>query len=287
MKAAVFALVAITGITLISLNAWRLSDYRRTTTIHHQPGEKEQSLPDDDYYDIGTFHQSVSTDSKSAQRWFDRGLAMCVAFNHEEGVRCFQKALKADPKMAMAYWGIAYAIGPNMNNMETPEHSIAQAAFALQLAKLHSDNCTQMEKQLIEALEKRYPVPAPAIDERTECNTAYADAMREVFKNNQDSALVHALFAESLINLQPWKHYSPEGTPAKHTEEIMSVLESGLKRWPKYPALCHFYIHTVELGPDPASALTAASNLADSMPGAGHLIHMPSHIYVLSAITKK
>ena len=281
MKTAVFACVVLIGVALISLNAWRLSDYNRLPTNHHDSAKSDQPLPEDNYYDIGDFHESVSTDSKLAQRWFDRGLAMCVAFNHEEGVRCFQKALKADPKLAMAYWGIAYATGPNMNNMETPEHAIAQAAFALQLAKLHSDNCTDLEKQLIVALEKRYPVPTPPVDKRTECNTAYADEMRKVFTKNQNSALVHALFAESLINLQPWGHYSRDGKPAEHTEEIVSVLESGLKRWPKYPALCHFYIHTVELGPNPEKALTAAGNLGSSMPGAGHLIHMPSHIYVL------
>jgi tetratricopeptide (TPR) repeat protein len=131
------------------------------------------------YYDIGDFHRSVSTESEQAQVWFDRGLAMCHAFNHEEAVRCFEKALKADPSMAMGYWGMAYAWGPNINIMEIEPHQMAQAAFSIRLAKLNADNSTALEKEPIETLGLRYAVPVP--DKRESLNRAYADGMREIY----------------------------------------------------------------------------------------------------------
>ncbi len=235
----------------------------------------------DDYYDIGKFHFPVTTGSPEAQLWFDRGVAMCIAFNHEEGIRCFEKALKHDPSMAMALWGIAYAMGPNINNMEIESQQIAQAAFALRFAQLHADPCSDVEKGLITALAKRYPAPVPEIEERGPANSAYADAMRELRSRHPEDAMVAALFAESLMNLQPWKHWSPDGQPAEKTHEIVATLELALEQWPEHPALCHFYIHAIEASPHPEKALAAADRLRNAMPGAGHLVHMPSHIYAL------
>ncbi len=240
-------------------------------------GQSDQSK--EPYYDIGGFHQGVSTKSKEAQAWFDRGLAMCYAFNHEEAVRCFERAHTADPGLAMALWGLAYAWGPNINNLEIEPHQIAQASLATRLAKLHSQQATKLERDLIAALATRYQTPVP--EDRGPLNKAYADAMRKVFKEHPESPLAAALFAESLMILRPWKHWSPEGEPAPETPEIVAVLEGALKRWPDYPALCHFYIHTMEASPTPEKALPAANRLRESMPGAGHLVHMPSHIDVL------
>lgn len=233
----------------------------------------------DDYYDIGDFHRQVSTESEQAQLWFDRGLAMCHAFNHEEAVRCFEKALEADPSMAMAYWGIAYAWGPNINNMEIEPYQMAQAEFSIRLAKLNAGNATDLEKELIDALALRYAVPVP--DDRDPLNRAYTKAMREVYNHYQDDPLVATLFAESLINLRPWNNWSPEGEPAEETPEIMAVLEHGLAQHPEYPGLCHFYIHAIEASPNPEKGLPAANMLRNAMPGAGHLVHMPTHIDVL------
>jgi tetratricopeptide (TPR) repeat protein len=228
------------------------------------------------YYDLGGFHYDVTTDSKDAQLWFDRGLAMCYGFNHEEGVRCFERALAADPGMAMAFWGIAYAWGPNINNMEIEPSQIAKAEFALDLARLHSDNCSALERELIAALATRYTTPVP--DDRGPLNRGYAKALRKLHNEHNDDPLVVSLFAESLMNLQPWKHWSPDGEPAPHTPEIVQVLEAGLKRWPGHPALCHFYIHGMEASRTPERALPAANRLRNAMPGQGHLVHMPSHI---------
>lgn len=234
------------------------------------------------YYDLGGFHQKVKTDSPVAQLWFDRGLAMCFAFNHEEAVRCFKKAYQADSMMPMALWGMAYAMGPNMNNMDIDGEQMAKAEFALQLAKLRPNNAKDLEYELIEALSKRHSIPTPPIDQRLPLNTAYADALRKLYVLHPDDSLVCALFAESLLNLQPWGHWTKDGQLAKHTEEIVRTLENGLDKWPDHPALCHFYIHTMEMSPTPEKALAAADRLRYSMPGAGHLVHMPSHIYVLT-----
>jgi tetratricopeptide (TPR) repeat protein len=204
---------------------------------------------------------------------------MCYGFNHEEAVRCFQKALVHDPGMAMALWGLAYAWGPNINNMEIAPHQIAQAELASQLANLHSDEASDLERELISALAKRYAVPVP--DDRDPLNRAYADAMRDVHRRHADSPMVAALFAEALMNLQPWKHWSPDGKPAAETPEIVDVLEKALEQSPDHPLLCHLYIHTMEASPNPEKALPAANRLRDAMPGQGHLVHMPTHVDVL------
>ncbi len=248
---------------------------------HRQTQSASKQKQGGSYYDLGGLHQKVTTDSVEAQTWFDRGLGMCYAFNHEEGVRCFQKAIKADPAMPMAYWGLAYALGPNINNMEIEPHQIAEAGFALRLAELHSEDATELEHALIAALAKRYVTPVPAVDNRLPINKDYADAMRELHKDFSNEPLVATLFAESLMNLQPWMHWSLDGKPGEYTTEIVAVLETALEKWPDYAALCHLYIHTMEASPDPGKALAAANRLRDSMPGAGHMVHMPSHIYVL------
>ncbi len=233
----------------------------------------------EEYYDLGGFHQPMTTDVAAAQTWFDRGLAMCQAFNHEEAVRCFERALAADPGMPMAYWGLAYAWGPNMNHMDIDVGQMAQAQLAIRLADLHAGKASTFEQDLITALARRYAMPVP--EQRESLNQAYAEAMRKVYRKYPADPLVAALFAESLINLQPWKHFARDGTPAAHTTEIKAVLERALEHSPQNAALCHLYIHTMELSPHPEKALPAANRLRDAMPGAGHLVHMPTHIDVL------
>ncbi|HMP04789.1 MAG TPA: tetratricopeptide repeat protein [Lacipirellulaceae bacterium] len=235
----------------------------------------------DDYFDIGDFHCPVSTTSPQAQLWFDRGLAMCFGFNHEEAVRCFERAHQADPRLAMALWGMAYAWGPNINNMDIDAQQMAQAALAVRLAELREAEASDLERALIAALSQRYPFPVPDLDARAPLNDAYADAMRDVSRQHPDSSLAAALLAEALMNLEPWMHWTPQGQPGRHTPEILEILEAGLDRWPDHPMLCHLYIHAVEASPHPEKALPAANRLRNLMPGVGHLVHMPSHIDVL------
>ncbi|MGI9518838.1 MAG: tetratricopeptide repeat protein [Pirellulaceae bacterium] len=273
-------IITISTLSVAVLGSWYALGSGTPPAIQQAATQANQQASDD-YYDIGGLHYKASTESPQAQVWFDRGLAMCHGFNHEEAVRCFQKALQADPSMAMALWGMAYAMGPNINNMEIEPHLIAQARFALQLAELHSEGCTELERDLIAALIRRYPAPTPPVDERGPANQAYADAMRDIHQKHVDDPLVPALLAESLMNLNPWNQWTPEGEAAEGTAEIVDVLETALERWPDQPLLCHLYIHAVEASPHPEKALAAADRLLHLMPGSGHLVHMPSHIYVL------
>ncbi len=233
----------------------------------------------EEYYDLGGFRYKVSTDSDDAQKWFDRGLALCIAFNHEEGVRCFERAIQYDPAMAMAYWGMAYAWGPNINNTEIEPHQIAEANLAIRLAQLHSTDSTPLERAIIDAFSSRHATPVP--EDREPLNRAYSIAMREVYRKYNDDPLVASLFAESLMILRPWKQWDADGTPAPETPEIVKVLEKALENSPNFPAVNHLYIHTMEASPTPEKALAAANRLRNMMPGAGHLVHMPSHIDVL------
>jgi tetratricopeptide (TPR) repeat protein len=240
------------------------------------------------HYAIGDVHRRVTTDSSEAQLWFDRGLGLTYGFNHGEAVLCFEKAAAADPGCAMAYWGQAYALGPNYNDPAPNEKASRAAHEALQRALAVSDNEAPEEKALIVALGTRYAWPAP--EDRTQLDRAYAEAMRKLRAAHQDDPDMRAahqddpdicaLTAEALLQLRPWALWSPEGKPAPETPEIRRVLEAGLAQWPKHPALCHLYIHAMEAGPEVAKAIAAAQSLESLKHGLGHLVHMPSHIYV-------
>jgi tetratricopeptide (TPR) repeat protein len=233
------------------------------------------------YADVGGFHREISTASPVAQTWFDRGLALTYGFNHEEAIRCFEKAAEADPGCPMPWWGIAYCWGPNINNMDMDANASRAAWEACQkaTAALSTRTVTDVERQLVEALSQRYAWPAPA--DRGSLNKAYAATMRSVYREHSKDPDVVALFAESLMDLRPWKLWSRDGKPAPETPEIVATIEHGLALDAHHPGLCHFYIHTMEASPTPEKALPYADNLRRRVPGAGHLVHMPSHIDVL------
>jgi tetratricopeptide (TPR) repeat protein len=230
-------------------------------------------------YSIGGFHREITTSSPDAQLWFDRGLALTFGFNNEEAIRCFERAAEADPECAMAYWGIAYASGPNINNTVMDEAAVERAHENTEKATAFAAQLAPVEAALVAALGARYALPAP--EDRRELDVAWADAMRGVAAAHPDDSDVAAICAEAIMLLRPWNHWTKEGAPAPETEEIVRVLEDALARHPDHPALNHFYIHTMEASPNPALALTAADRLRDRMPGVGHLVHMPSHIDVL------
>lgn len=233
-------------------------------------------------YDIGAVRRPVTSKSPEAQTWFDRGLALTFGFNHEEAIRCFERAAEADPGCAMAHWGKAYALGPNYND-PAPDDARNQAAReAQQRALAACDEETPAERALVEALAARCDVPAGG--DRAAADRAYAEAMRGVRAAFPDDADVCAVTAEALMQLRPWKLWSHDGVPAPETPEIRAVLEEGLARWPDHPALCHLYIHAMEAGPEVAKALPAARRLEGLTPGLGHLVHMPSHIYVWTGL---
>jgi tetratricopeptide (TPR) repeat protein len=226
---------------------------------------------------LGDLHHPVSTKNAEAQGFFDQGLRLIYAFNHDEAARSFQKAAALDPKLAMAYWGIAEAVGPNYNDPASADR-FKRAHEAIQKAVDLSGNASEAERGYILAMAKRFPAD-PKADLRKAAEE-YRDAMREVVKNNPDDLDAATLFAESGMNLHPWGLWHRDGTPEDGTEEIVATLESVMKRDPNHLGALHYYIHTVEASNSPERALAAANRLAALAPAAGHIVHMPAHVYI-------
>lgn len=247
----------------------------------------------DEYpYDLGSYSLPVSTTSKVAQSWFDRGLIWTYGYNHEEAVRCFQRAVEADPNCAMAHWGIAYASGPNYN---MPWHrfddtgrrkALAASYDATQTALAVIGHASPPEAALIKALSARYPGRDP-IDDMAAWNDDFADAMRKVHRAFPDHLPIRTVFVEALLNRTPWKMWDLQsGLPAEgaDTLEAQAVCEEAFRTDPdvmQHPGLLHLYVHLMEMSPFPEKALKAGDALRTLVPDAGHLIHMPTHIDVL------
>ncbi len=230
------------------------------------------------YEGFSGYHREIKTTSPEAQKWFDQGLQLLYGFNHDEAIRSFRKAGELDPNCAMAWWGVGYAYGMHINNPVMTDEQSRLAWLATQEAVKRKANATPVERTLIEALARRYEWPAPA--DRSALNEAYAAGMERAWKNFPLDADVGALYAESMMNLQPWDLWTNDGRPKGRTLEIVSVLEQTLHRHPRHPGANHFYIHTVEASPNPGRATPSADRLVDMVPGSGHLVHMPAHIYV-------
>ncbi len=225
---------------------------------------------------LGKHHRAVATSSAEAQRYFDQALTWTFAFNHDEAIRSYEAAAAKDPACAMAYWGIAYNHGPHINNTVVPPERAKAAWEAVQ--KALAAKSEGVERALIEALAKRYADPQPA--DRKPLDEAYAAAMREVYAKYGDDADVATLYAESLMDLQPWDLWTKDGKPKGRTEEIMAVLEKVLAKQPDHPGATHLYIHVVENSPFPEKGNAAAETLRTLVPASSHLLHMPGHIDV-------
>jgi tetratricopeptide (TPR) repeat protein len=225
----------------------------------------------------GDLHHPVTTSNGQAQEFFDQGLRQIYAFNHDEADRSFQRAAELDPKLAMAYWGVAEAIGPNYNDPASDER-FAAAHVAIQKAVDLSAGASPAEQAYIKAMALRFPADPKA--DRRQAAEAYHDAMREVDKSFPDDLDAATLFAESGMNLHPWGLWHKDGTPEEGTEEIVSTLESVLKRDPNHMGAIHYYIHSVEASNSPERALAGANRLAALAPAAGHIVHMPAHVYI-------
>jgi tetratricopeptide (TPR) repeat protein len=225
---------------------------------------------------LGTWHHPISTTSELAQRYFDQGLRLTYAFNHEEAIHAFEEAARLDPDAAMAYWGLALALGPNIN-VPMNKQAERRAWEALQKARARSTHVTAAERSYIDALSQRYSAKGGA---RAALDKAYANAMRTHWRQYPDDADAGTLFADAVMNLRPWDLWTAEGAPKPGTEELIATLETVLTRTPEHPGACHFYIHAVEASNAPERALPCAERLPGLMPGAGHLVHMPAHIYM-------
>jgi tetratricopeptide (TPR) repeat protein len=228
------------------------------------------------YDGLGSYSRKITTDSPEAQRYFNQGLAFVHGFNHAAAIRAFQQAAEFDPECAMAHWGVALACGPHINLTVVPAAAAELAWKELALAKVHAANASPVERALIDALITRYANPQP--EDRSPLDRAYADAMREVWKNYPKDPDVGALFAEAMMNLRPWDQWTPQGQAQPGTDEILATLEAVLKLNPKHPFANHLYIHAVEASPHPERADAAANRLRNLQPGLAHNTHMPSHI---------
>lgn len=229
------------------------------------------------YTDLGNHQRAISTKNPAAQSYFDQGLRLVYGFNHAEAIRAFTEATRLDPTCGMCFWGIAYAYGPHVNAGMDSASGVAAYAAA-QKAKSLAGRGTPVEKAFINAVVKRYAKVPPA--DRARLDSAYATAMCEVSTRFADDLDAGALCAEAKMDLRPWNYWKqPGGEPYPGTTDLVAKLESVIQRNPNHPGACHFYIHAVE-AVAPEKAVPCAERLAALMPGVGHMVHMPAHIYI-------
>jgi len=226
---------------------------------------------------IGDAHHPVSTHNPQAQQFFDQGLRFIYDFNHDEAARSFQHAAELDSKLAMAHWGVAEAVGPNYNDPADPER-YKRAHDAVEKAMDLSASASESDQAYIQAMAKRFP--ADAKSDLKKAAEDYRDAMRQVVSEFPDDLDAATLFAEAGMNLHPWGLWHIDGTPEAGTDEIVSTLESVMKRDPNHLGAIHYYIHAVEASANPERALAGANKLAALAPAAGHIVHMPAHVYI-------
>ncbi|KAF3398434.1 hypothetical protein F1880_006218 [Penicillium rolfsii] len=247
--------------------------------------------PTIEYYNLGSYQRPVSTTSPDAQKWFDRGLIWAYAFNHQESARCFEQTILFDPACAMAYWGLAFALGPNYNKpwklFDGEDLSITtmRAHGAATEAKRLAARASLVERAIIEALQHRYPQEHP-VGDCADWNYRYSQAMSAVYERFPDDLDVVALYVDSLMNLTPWNMWdlsTGQPTPGARTLEAKRVLDRALAQTSslRHPGLLHLYIHLMEMSSTPEIALPIADNLRGLVPDAGHLEHMPTHLDVL------
>jgi hypothetical protein len=228
------------------------------------------------YTDLGTHQKAIGTKVPEAQKYFDQGLRLVYGFNHAEAIRSFTRATELDPACAMCWWGIAYAYGPHVNaGMDSASGVIAYQAA--QKARSLSSSAPPWQRAYIEAIVARYAAVPPA--NRASLDSAYSRAMLNVARTYPNDLDASALAAESLMDLRPWNYWTSEGKPYPGTDEIVRQLESVIARNSEHPGACHYYIHAVE-AVNPQLAVPCAERLARLMPGVGHMVHMPAHIYV-------
>lgn len=229
------------------------------------------------FENIGNHTYKVSTKNPRAQQFFNQGLRLTYAFNHEEAHRSFMEASRLDPNLAMAFWGQAYTLGPNINDPQPDDERKKKYNEAIDKALSLSNNANKKEQELIHALSKRYSTNLDK--DVSELNITYMKAMEEVVNNNPNDSDIQTLYAASVMNTVPWNYWDNKGNPSPNIEKAKMALEKAMKLNPDNPGAHHYYIHMVEL-PKPDLAVPSAEKLGALMPAAGHIVHMPSHIYI-------
>lgn len=245
------------------------------------PGPQGQIAPR--LQNLGTHAFLVNTRIERAQAFFNQGVRLTYGFNHAEAGRAFREAARLDPNLAMAWWGQALVLGPNINSTMNPDDE-PKAYELIQKALAMKDKATPRERDYIDALARRYTGKA---EDRAAADRAFADAMREVARKYPDDLDAATIFAEALMDLRPWNYWTRDGKPYPETEELLRVLHSVVERHPNHPGALHYLIHVWEPTKTPERALEYADRLLPLMPGAGHMVHMPSHIYYRVGLYEK
>ncbi|MEK6805356.1 MAG: hypothetical protein AABY95_01750 [Pseudomonadota bacterium] len=225
---------------------------------------------------LGTYHRAINTSQAEAQRWFDQGLNLSYGFNHDAAERSFLKATELDPDCAMCWWGTALVLGPHVNATMDPANN-SKAWTRMQKALSLAGAANERERAYIQALSARYSEKPP--QDRKPLDQAYAKSMQGLMKQFPDDLDAATLYSEALMDLQPWNYYDAQRNPMGGTSEFIAVLESVMKRNPDHSGALHLYIHAVEASGDPDRGVAAADRLRELIPGSGHLVHMPAHIY--------
>ena len=231
------------------------------------------------YAGMGAHRHPIRTTNAEAQKFFDQGVVLLFGFNHEEAYRSFEKAAALDPASPMPHWGMALSLGANYNDPEPEVERLKKARAEVDVALTLAAAAAENERAYVDALARRYAVD-PATADKAKLAIDYAAAMKALSASYPDDLDAATLYAESLMNLHPWKLWTPDGKPGEDTVEIVTVLESVLKRDPNHPGANHYYIHATEASPSPERALPSAARLATLVPSAGHLVHMPAHVYM-------
>ena len=270
MKKLLFALIILSG----GLSAFAEEQTETEASLPPIPNPTPPMILDR----LGEYRREVVTDSEEARRWFNQGMALMLGYNFDGAISSFREATRIDPNFAMAWWGIGYSGGPNQNNpgIDKPKdqwsYAASQKAFELREREKGAN------KALIEALVHRYTFPVP--EDLTAQNEAYLSAMDKVIEEFPLDPDVAVWKAEAMICMQPWNYWTLEGDPVEKTPEFRAILERVMRHHPNHPAANHLYIHTMESSPWPELAEPAADRLVDLVPAAGHLVHMPSHIWM-------
>jgi tetratricopeptide (TPR) repeat protein len=228
---------------------------------------------------LGTLHVTVTTNDADGQRYFDQGMRLVYAFNHAEALRSFQEAARIDPGCAMAYWGQALALAPNINDSAIGPDREQQGYRAIRKALQRKSTASAKEQALIDALAARFEQKVPNA-RRQELNAAYAHVMQKVWSRFPDDPDVAVLYADAVMNTRPWNYWTSEGKPQPGIAEARKALERTIRVHPDHPGGHHIFIHLMEASQDVDLAIPSADRLGSIMPGAGHLIHMPSHVYI-------
>lgn len=277
---------------VLAVSLWSWGSYKKSNAVYYpKPTDVPMTMCGSGFFDwtdttyvqakllpgLGDLHYPVSTTSLKAQEFFEQGLRLVYAFNHWEAIQSFREATLLDPEFAMGYWGLALAYGPNLNDV-SPKDRELMAFQSIQKAIERKGHVSEVEKEMIDAMATRYN--GRAYESRDSLNQAYATAMKLVANKYPKDAEAQTLCADAIMNTMPWDYWEKDGSPKTATAEAKGLLESTLKAFPNHPGAHHLYIHLVEASPNPELALKSAQFLETAMPGAGHIVHMPAHIYL-------